>query len=77
MKMRLPLFGPVVISTSIMCCISLTTISQVPFTRLPDIFCSKIIRQLSCRVKVWGGTPDMLRELETRWGKPLSVRLAQ
>jgi hypothetical protein len=44
MKTHLPLSGPVAISTSIMCCISLTTISRVPFARPPGIFRSKITR---------------------------------
>ncbi len=68
MKTRLPLSGPVAISASIMCCIGLTTISQVPFTRLPGIFRSKITGQPSCKVKVWGGTPDMLREFRNSVG---------
>jgi len=37
MKTRLPLFGPVAISASIMCYISLTTISPMPFARPPGV----------------------------------------
>jgi hypothetical protein len=68
MKTRLPLSSPVVISTSIMCYINLTTINRVPFTRPPDIFRNKITGQPSCKVKVWGGTPDMLREFRNSVG---------
>ncbi len=68
MKMRLPLSGPVAILASIMCCISLTTISRVPCARLPGIFRNKITGQPSCKVKVWGGTPDMLREFRNLVG---------
>jgi hypothetical protein len=68
MKTRLPLSGPVTISASIMCYISLTTISRVPFARPPDIFRSKIIGHPSCKVKVCGGTPDMLREFKNLVG---------
>jgi len=68
MKTRLPLSGPMAILASIMCCISLTTISRVPFARPPDIFRSKITEQPSCKVKVWGGTPDMLREFRNSVG---------
>jgi hypothetical protein len=68
MKTRMPLSGPVVISASIMCYISLTTISRVPFAKPPGIFRSKITGQPSCRVKVWGGTPDMLREFRNSVG---------
>jgi hypothetical protein len=68
MKTRLPLSGLVAISASIMCCINLTTISRVPFIRPPGIFCSKITGQLSYKVKVWGGTPDMLREFRNSVG---------
>ncbi len=68
MKTRLPLSGPVAISTSIMCYISLTTIRRVPFARPPGIFRSKITGQPSCKVKVWGGTPDMLREFRNLVG---------
>ncbi len=62
MKTRLPLSGPMAISASIMCYISLTTINRVPFARSFGIFRSKITGQPSYRVKVWGGTLDMLRE---------------
>jgi hypothetical protein len=68
MKTRMPLSGPVAISTSIMCCINLTTIRRVPFARPPSIFHSKITGQPSCKVKVWGGTPDMLREFRNSVG---------
>jgi hypothetical protein len=68
MKTHLPLSGPVAISASIMCCINLTTISRVPFARSPGIFRSKITGQPSCRVKVWGGTFDMLREFRNSVG---------
>jgi len=68
MKTCLPLSGPVAISTSIMCYISLTTISRVPFARPLGIFRSKITGQPSYRVKVWGGTPDMLREFKNSVG---------
>jgi hypothetical protein len=68
MKTCLPLSGLVAISASIMCCINLTTIRRVPFARPPGIFRSKITRQPSCRVKVWGGTPDMLREFRNSMG---------
>jgi hypothetical protein len=68
MKTRLPLSGPVVISASIMCCISLTTIKRVPFARPPDILRSKITRQPSYKVKMWGGTPDMLKEFRNSVG---------
>jgi len=68
MKTCLPLSSPVVISASIMCYISLTTISRVPFARPPGTFRSKITGQPSCRVKVWGGTPDMLREFRNSVG---------
>jgi hypothetical protein len=47
----------------------LTTGSRVPFTRPPGIFCNKITGQPSYRVKVWGGTPDMLREFRNSMGK--------
>jgi hypothetical protein len=33
-----------------------------------QLFRSKITGQLSCRVKVWGGTPDMLREFRNSVG---------
>jgi len=46
----------------------LDTINRVPFARPPSIFRSKIIGQPSCRVKVWGGTPDMLREFRNSMG---------
>jgi len=68
MKTRLPLSGPVAISASIMCYISLTTISRVPFVRPPGIFRSKITGQPSCKVKVCDGTPDMLREFRNSVG---------
>jgi len=68
MKTRLPLSGLVAISASIMCYISLTTISRMPFARPPGISRNKITGQLSCRVKVWGGTPDMLREFRNSVG---------
>jgi len=68
MKTHLPLSGPVVISTSIMCCINLTTIRRVPFVRPPGIFRSKITGQPSYKVKVWGGTLDMLREFRNSVG---------
>ncbi len=68
MKTHLPLSDHVAVSASIMCCISLTTISRVPFARSPGIFCSKITGQPSYRVKVWGGTPDMLREFRNSVG---------
>jgi hypothetical protein len=69
MKTRLPLSGPVAILASIMCCISLTIISRVPFVRSHDIFRNKITGQPSYRVKVWGGTPDMLKEFRNLVGK--------
>jgi hypothetical protein len=69
MKTCMPLSGPMAISASIMCCISLTIISRVPFVRPPDIFHNKITWQPSCRVKVWGGTSDMLREFRNSVGK--------
>jgi len=75
--MRPPLSGLVAISASIMCYINLTTISRMPFARPPDIFHIKITGQPSCKVKVWGGTPDMLKEFRNSVGKPLSIRLAQ
>ncbi len=68
MKTRLPLSGHVAILASIMCYISLTTISRMSFARPPDIFRSKITGQPSCKVKVWGGTPDMLREFRNSVG---------
>jgi hypothetical protein len=64
----LPLSGLVAISALIMCCISLTTIRRVPFVRPPGIFRNKIIGQLSYKVKVWGGTLDMLREFRNSVG---------
>jgi hypothetical protein len=68
MKMCMPLFNPVAISASIMCCINFTTINRVPFARPPGIFHSKITGQPSCRVKMWGDTPDMLREFRNSVG---------
>jgi hypothetical protein len=68
MKTRLPLSGPVAILASIMCGISLTTISQMPFARSPGLFRSKITGQPSYKVKVWGGTLDMLREFKNSVG---------
>jgi hypothetical protein len=68
MKTHLPLSGPLAISASIMCYINLTTISRVPFARPLGIFRSKITGQPSCKVKVWGGTPDMLREFRNSVG---------